>query len=58
MSIITELDNQLNQNSFEAVTGNVSAQTKAVFKIRVTRVTNAIAQDLPHAIFGRNFSAN
>lgn len=58
MSIIAELDSQLNQNSFEAVTGNVSAQTKAVFKIRVTRVTATIAEDLPYAIFGRNFFAN
>ena len=58
MSIITELDSQLNRNSFEAVTGNPSAQTKAVFKIRVTRATAAIAVDLPYAIFGRNFFSN
>jgi len=58
MSIISELDSQLNRNSFEAVTGNPSAQTKAVFKIRVTRATAALAIDLPYAIFGRNFFSN
>ena len=58
MSLLNDLENAANDQSFDSIGGTVANKSVARFKIKVQRLTSTLGQTLPAAIFGRQFLAS